>query len=93
MLSVPVPVLLFRTVTVTSAVASSTLSAETVSVYSYVSSAATSSGTSNVGFAIVVLLNLSVFDVVPRAVQAYAYEEPGGAPEAEQSNVMSSEPS
>ena len=59
---------LFNTRTVTLADTSSAFSALAVSVYLYVSSLSTSSGTSNVGFAIVVLLNSSVFDVAPLGV-------------------------
>ena len=34
-----------------------------------------------------------LFAVAPRAVHAYAYPEPAGAPEAEQSKAKSSDPS
>ena len=38
-------------------------------------------------------LNRSVSTVAPRTVQAYAYSEPSGTPDAAQSKVMSSDPS
>ena len=63
----------FNTVTVTSALASFAFAAETVKRYSYVVVSSTSSGTSNTGEAMSVLLKSDVPDVAPRARQEYVY--------------------
>ena len=83
----------FNTVTVISAYASSALSELTVNRYSCVVVEATSSGTRNVGDATSTALSSAVSCVSPRAVQEYEYEEPDGAPVAEQSKATSADPS
>ena len=45
------------------------------------------------GDAMSTALKSAVSGVAPRAVHMYVYEEPDGAPEAEQSKAMSSDPS